>query len=68
MLVFYLYGISDEYVDLNGEGIYYIDKAKEVLGDYITTINAFTGAKGIKFKSDYLKDSVMIYQKTPHQK
>ena len=68
MLVCYLYGISDEYVDLNGEGIYDIDKAKEVLGDYITTIKAFTGTKGLKFKSDYLKDSVMIYQKTPVKK
>ena len=68
MLVSYLYGISDEYIDLNGEGIYDIDKAQAVLGDYITKIEAFVGTKGLKFKSDYLKDSVMIYQKTPGKK
>ena len=64
ILVSYLYGTSKDYINDDGRGIYDIKLAKEVLGDYITIFEDFVGIQGLKFKTENLKDSVMIYQKT----
>lgn len=68
ILVSYLYNSIKNNND-NGEcSIYNIAIAREILGDYITRIEDFIGVNGLKFKEDDLKDSVMIYQKTPPKK
>lgn len=63
ILISYLYATAKDNADENERGIYNRDKALEVLGEYITTIEDFTGMKGLKFKEEGIKDSVMIYQK-----
>ena len=63
ILISYLYATAKDNTDENERGIYNRDKALEVLGAYITTIEDFTGMKGLKFKEEGIKDSVMIYQK-----
>ena len=65
MLVSYLYDINDK--NVYEKSIYDLNYSKEVLKDYITSIEVFTGVRGILFKDEnIMKDGAMIYKKTRH--
>lgn len=64
MLMCYLFQttINTKYIE-DFDPIYNLDKTFELLGNYITSFESFTGIQGLKFKNENMKDSAIIYQK-----
>lgn len=64
MMMCYLYRTTRDTIYRDEwDPVYDLEKTFEVLGDYITHFESFTGTQGLKFEDENIKDSVIVYQK-----
>lgn len=64
MLACYLYKTTrDTQYKETWDPMYDLDKTFDILGEYISSFETFTGVQGVKFEDEEMKDSAIIYQK-----